>query len=312
MKVIFTDIYVSTLNNFINVNKNIFFFIFDKIKTIINMKIKILLSLLCFTTGKIYSQQYYGKKQMNEQPKAEFVMEDGSKINGFFIAYNYPNGSYPGFFDKNNIYSFEYKKTQSSSSEKLSAKDVKSLKLFDNDNDVVNAIEKLDMKYVDKNGKVEDKRKKSFQPLLYDGKIQIFGSNIDVCTNSICNYAYSEFYIRNAKDNFAVMPVDYDKMGLFSGGSLYDKMVQAFRYTGRNCPDFQKYMDVFESKLEDKSFKKEINEKFKQVRKQAYEDAKKAGYKHNKTQEVIGDYMLRAYLEFYGGIVKEYEKNCPY
>lgn len=276
------------------------------------MKIKILLSLLCFGTAKIYSQQYYGKKQDKEQPKAEFVMEDGSKINGFFVGYNYPNGTYPGFFDKDNIYSFEYKKTQSSSAEKLSAKDVKSLKIFDDHDDVTSAIERLDMKYVDKNGKVEDKRKRSFQPLLYDGKIQIFGSNIDICTNSICNYAYSEFYIRNAKDDFALMPVDYDKMSLFSIGSMYDRMVQSFRYAGRNCPDFQKYMDVFEAKLEEKSFRKEINERFKQARKQAYDDAKKQGYKHNRTQQVIGDYMLRAYLEFYAGIIKEYEKNCPY
>lgn len=64
-----------------------------------------------------------------------------------------------------------------------------------------------------------------------------------MCSTAICNYGYSQLYIRNAKDDFAVMPVDYDKLGLFAG-SLYDKMVEAFRYTGRDCPEFQKYMNT--------------------------------------------------------------------
>lgn len=275
------------------------------------MKSKFLLILFCMTCVKLFSQSYYGKHNVKDLPKAEFLLADGSKVSGFFVGFTYPNGTYPDFFNKNDIYNFIYKKAKTSEDEKLGANDVKSVKIYDEHDDVINAIERLDMKYVDKDGHVSDKKKRSFQPLLYDGKIQIYGSNLKMCSTAICNYAYSQLYIRNAKDDFAVMPVDYDKLGLFAG-SLYEKMVEAFRYAGRDCPEFQKYMDTFEAKLEDKDFKKTINTKFKDIRKKAFDEGKKNKLGHNATQDLLGDYMLEAYLEFYGGIIREYEKNCPY
>lgn len=275
------------------------------------MKLKLLLFLFCAVCIKLFSQTYYGKQNIKDLPKAEFLLANGSTVNAFFVDYKYPNGTYPGFFDKDDIYNFIYKKTKTSEDEKFGADEVKILKIYDEHDDVTSTIERLDMKYIDKDGKVNDKRKRSFQPLLYDGKIQIYGSNMKACSTASCNYIYSQLYIRNAKDDFAVMPVDYDKMGLFAG-SLYEKMVEAFRYAGRNCPEFQKYMDTFEAKVQDKEFKKMLNAKFKDIRKQAFDEGKKNKLGHNATQDLLGDYMFEAYLEFYGGIIKEYEKNCPY
>ncbi len=275
------------------------------------MKLKLLILLLCITCAKLFSQPYYGKQNIKDLPKVEFILTDGSKADGFFVGFTYPNGTYPAFFDKDDIYNFIYKKTKTSEDEKFGADEVKSVKIYDEYGDVTSNIERLDMKYVDKDGKVNDKKKRSFQPLLYDGKIQIYGSNMKMCSTTVCNYVYSQLYIRNAKDDFAVMPVDYDKLGLFAG-SLYEKMVEAFRYAGRDCPEFQKYMDTFEAKIQDKDFKKALNAKFKDIRKKAFDEGKTNKLGHNATQDLLGDYMLKAYLEFYGGIIKEYEKNCPY
>lgn len=275
------------------------------------MKLKLLLFLFCAVCIKLFSQPYYGKQNTKDLPKAEFLLANGSTVNAFFVGYTYPNGTYPGFFDKDDIYNFIYKKTKTSEDEKFGADEVKMLKIYDEHDDVTSTIERLDMKYINKDGKVNDKRKRSFQPLLYDGKIQIYGSNMKMCSTVSCNYVYSQLYIRNAKDEFAVMPVDYDKLGLFAG-SLYEKMVEAFRYAGRDCQEFQKYMDTFEAKIQDKEFKKTMNAKFKDIRKKAFDEGKKDKLGHNATQELLGDYMLQAYLEFYGGIIKEYEKNCPY
>lgn len=274
------------------------------------MKFKFILIIFSITFVKLFSQPYYGKQENKDLQKAEFLLADGSTINGFFVGYTYPNGTYPGFFDKDDIYNFIYKKTKNAEDEKFGANEVKSVKLYDEHDILTSVIERLDMKYVDKNGDVSDKRKRSFQPLLYDGKIQIYGSNLKMCSGRICNYVLSKLYIKNVKDDFAVMPVDYDKMGLFAG-SLYDKMAEAFKYAGRDCPEFQKYMDAFEAKLNDKDFKKEINARFKDIRKKAYDEGKKANLGHNGIQDLTGDYMLQAYLEFYEGIIKEYEKNCP-
>lgn len=276
-----------------------------------SMKTKFILVLFCFTFVKFFSQPYFGKHNTKDLPKVDFTLTDGYTVTGFLVGYTYPNGTYPSFFNKDDIYNFIYKKTKTSDDEKFGANEVKSVKIYDDQDDVQSLIERLDMKYIDKNGEVNDKKKRSFEPLLYDGKIKIYGSNLKVCTATTCNYVYSKLYIRNAKDDFAVMPVDYDKLGLFAG-SLYDKMAEAFKYAGRDCPEFQKYMTSLEVKFEDKAFKKELNAKFKDIRKKAYDEGKSRKLGYNGTQDLLGDYMLEAYLEFYGGIIREYEKNCAY
>lgn len=272
---------------------------------------KIILAVLSFFYLEFYTQQYYGKEKFDKLPKVEFTLMNDTKIEGLLVAYNYPNGSYPSFFDKNNIYSFQYKKNENSETENIKANDVKKIQVFDQSGDPISTIEKLDMVAVDKNGDVTKKTKKSFQPLLYDGKIQIFGSNINICTNSICYYAYSEFYIKNTKDDFAVMPVDYDRINLLNIFSISDKLVEAFRYTGRNCPDFQKYMDIFEAKIKDKSFRKKMTSDLKEIRKKSFDDGKSQKLGHDGIQDLLGLRTQEYYLNLYSGIIKEFEKNCP-
>lgn len=108
-------------------------------------------------------------------------------------------------------------------------------------------------------------------------------------------YAIISACILLFKYDFAVMPVDYDKFCLFAG-SLYEKIVETFRYAGRDCPEFQKYMDTFEAKLQDKDFKKALNTKFKDIRRKAFDEGKENRLGHNGTQGLLGDYMLEAYL----------------
>ncbi|WP_294241460.1 hypothetical protein [uncultured Chryseobacterium sp.] len=275
------------------------------------MKTKFILFLFCINFVKFFSQPYYGKHNTKDLPKADFILANGSTVTGFLVGFTYPNGTYPSFFNKDDIYNFIYKKTKTSKDEKFGADEVKTVKIYDEQDDVQSLIERLDMKYIDKNGQINDKRKRSFEPLLYDGKIRIYGSNLKICSGAVCNYVYSKLYIQNAKDDFAVMPVDFDKLGVFAG-SLYDKMAEAFKYAGRDCPEFQKYMKSLEVKFEDKAFKKEMNAKFKDIRKKAYDEGKKQNLGHNGGQDLLGDYMLEAYVEFYGGIIREYEKNCAY
>lgn len=134
------------------------------------MKIKFILVLFCIAFVKLFSQPYYGKHNTKDLPKADFILTNGSTVNGFLVGYTYPNGTYPGFFNKDDIYNFIYKKTKTSEDEKFGADEVKSVKIYDEQGDVQSSIERLDMKYIDKNGQVNDKKKRSFEPLLYDGK----------------------------------------------------------------------------------------------------------------------------------------------
>lgn len=272
---------------------------------------KLFIAISVVASIAVFSQ----KKEKKEEtyPKAEFTLEDGNKMSALFVAYTYPNGSYPSFFDKDDIYSFEYKTSPESKTEKISAKEVKSMKIYNDEGDFVNGVERLDLKAINSNGELVDKTKRSFQPLLYDGKIQIFGSNIFMCQGNIkshCTYVYSTFYIRNSKDDFAIMPVDYDRINLFNFGSAEEKMIGAFRVVGKNCESFNQYLSFLEKKLGEKEFRKKFKEEFKKVRTEAFEEAKNSGKKGN-FQNIVGDKMLLYYLNFYSGIVKEYEKNCP-
>jgi len=268
---------------------------------------KLLIAISVITSITTFSQ-----KKENTYPKAEFTLENGSKMSALFVAYTYPNGSYPSFFDKDDIYSFEYKTAPEAKTEKIGAKEVKAMKIYDENGDFVNGIERLDLKAINSNGELVDKRKRSFQPLLYDGKIQIFGSNMFMCQGNLkaaCTYVYSMFYIRNSKDDFAIMPVDYDRINLFNFGSAEEKMIGAFRIVGKNCENFNQYLSFLEKKLEDKEFRKKFKEEYKKVRTDSFEEAKSSGKKGN-FQNILGENMLRYYLNFYSGIVKEYEKSC--
>ncbi|WP_312172891.1 hypothetical protein [Chryseobacterium sp.] len=133
------------------------------------MKLKLLLLLICITSTKLFSQPY-GKQGTKDLPKVEFLLTDGSKADGFFVGFTYPNGTYPAFFDKDNIYNFIYKKTKSSEDEKFGADEVKSVKIYDEYGDVTNEINRLDMKYVDKDGKSAIKRRGHFSRYFTMGK----------------------------------------------------------------------------------------------------------------------------------------------
>ncbi|MFC6268787.1 hypothetical protein [Frigoriflavimonas asaccharolytica] len=264
--------------------------------------------LLMFVT---FSSVFAQKK--DEYRKAEIFMNDGTKLNILFVGYTYPNGNFLSNFATSNVYKFEYKLTEDSKIEKVDAKDVQSLTIFDDSGDVTSKIYKLDLKAINTKGELVDKSRDSFQPILYDGKLQIYGSNIFACEGngkSLCRYAYSVFYIKNSKEQYGIMPVDFDRINLFNLGSIPEKMVEAFKYVGKDCPEFQQYLKVFEGKVVEKSYQKKMKEDYKNLYNKANEEAKKSGKSFGESQQLFGDYMLEYYLDFYKGIVMEYEKNC--
>lgn len=269
------------------------------------MNTKIFSVLLILLTFNIFFSQ-----KKDEFKKAEILQTNGAKMNILFVGYTYPNGNFFSNFATSNIYNFEFKQTADSKTEKIDAKNVKSLTIFDESGDIATKIDKLDLKAINTKGEVVDKSRDSFQPILYDGKLQIYGSNIFACDKNLCRYSYSAFYIKNSKDDFGIMPIDFDRINIFNIGSIPEKMVEAFRFVGKDCPEFQNYLKTLQSKVVEKSFQKEMKENYKTLSNKANDDAKKSGRGFGKSQELFGDYMLEYYLNFYKGIVMEYEKNC--
>ncbi|MCC2589826.1 hypothetical protein [Chryseobacterium sp. MFBS3-17] len=162
---------------------------------------------------------------------------------------------------ESDIYKFEYKLEPEGKLLKVDASELQKVKFLDEFEDERLGLERLKLKAVNDKGVVDDKAYNSWQPLLYDGKIKIYGSNLYSCSGSICTFLFSKFYLRNEKDDFTVMPIDFDRLNLLNLGKMDEKRVEALRLVGKDCPEFSKYIDFFYDNLKnDKEFKKSLEE----------------------------------------------------
>lgn len=269
--------------------------------------------LLCFLlVGTLSGISAQKKKAKDNYSRAVFTMNDGSEKPILFYGYTYPTESFYAFMKGSDIYNFEYKLDPEGKLLKVDAKEVKKVKFLDEYEDEKLGLERLKLKAINAKGEVTDKAYDSWQPLLYDGKIKIYGSTMYSCTNNVCSYGNTKIYLRNAKDEFAIMPIDYDRLNLLNIGRIDEKMVEAFRMVGSGCSDFNVYLDSLYSKMQDKVFRKQFSQDWMAVRKKAMKDGREQRLGFAGTQKLIGTYMMEFYMKLYTGIVLEYEKNCKH
>lgn len=267
---------------------------------------------LLFAFFILLSAASFAQKQKEIYPKAIMVMNDGSEKNVYFVAYNYPIKPALKFFRKTDILNFEVKLSPEAETEKINSDLVKAVKFVDDYDDEILGLEKLKMKTVDSDGKISDKSHVSWQPLLYDGKIKIYGSNSYMCAQdgNQCSYAVSEFFLRNSQDDYAVMPVDYDRLNLLNFWKADERMIESFKLVGKNCANFNSYVDTVYQKFQDKNFRKKMSADIKEARKRGFDEGKAENLGYNRTQERVGRRTQEYYMNFYVGIIQEYEKNC--
>lgn len=237
----------------------------------------------------------------------EITKSDGTKENVLLRDIYFPDSnSYMGIVKQSKNKSifekeqkFEYKISENSPIQKISYNDIQKIKILNKNNDSILGFEKLNIKEVNRNGVVSDKNYDAILPILYEGKMNIYGYNYLICKNSIssdCRYFTTVIYVKNNKSDFAVMPVDIDKISGFNSGGMDDKFIQAFKYAGSDCAEFSKYIDDLNKQLKNSDFKKKIKQDFKDY------------YRNNRGNP--NDIMARYTLDFYKGIIGEYEKNC--
>ncbi len=253
------------------------------------------------------------QKKEKDFPRAVFVKNDGSEMNVLFVAYTYPTQPYLRFLKGTDILNFEYKLTPEGKTEKIKSDELQLVRFIDQYEDEILGLEKLTMKAVNENGKISEKSMVSWQPLLYDGKIKIYGSNSFMCASdgNQCTYSLSKFYMKNAKDDYAVMPIDYDRLNLLNIWKADERFIEAFKLVGKNCENFNNYVDTVYGQFQDKAFRKKMTAEIKEARKRGFEEAKAEKLRFNASQERVGLRVQEFYLNLYMGIIKEYEKNCP-
>ncbi|GAB0157405.1 hypothetical protein CHRYSEOSP005_26800 [Chryseobacterium sp. Alg-005] len=278
---------------------------------------KTLLVLSLFCLHFFYGQS---KKSLEKRPfiPVELTKTDGTTEKILLRDIYFPKAeAFMGMISQNksesvfkNEQKFEYKVSEESEVQKINYNDIKKLKVIDKFDDEIVGYEKLNIKKVSKDNVVSDKNYDVLLPILYEGKINIYGYEYSVCTNNMgCMYVGTIMYIKNHKSDYAIMPVDIDEASFFNLGSLDEKFINAFKFVGGDCPDFIKYLDDLYIKMQSKDFRKQLKQDSKDVHNEAIEEAKSLEKKDrfNYIAAKRSQFEVQRFIK----IINEYEKNCP-
>lgn len=282
-------------------------FLINLLKKLIMKKLSLL--LFCFLNVLALAQK---KEDLyTESNIAEYFAEDGTSFKAYDLGTETTSYGMGLILLSSKITGFRYATLEERKKKEAKPKDLK--KVIFNVEDSPLIQEKIQIKYVDKEGKLSSDAVESFEFLLYDGKIRLFGADVKECMNGGCGYVYSTFYIQKKDDPFAVLAVKVKSQFSMSSkmGSSLEPIVDAFRVVGGKCTAFSNYLDTF---------KKDVmqDQKLEENLQKGYKDFYKTELKRLIKEKNIKDLDRNIARKIHGdqegifmGIINEYEKNCP-
>lgn len=261
------------------------------------------------------------KRDENSLISVQIIKEDGTQADGKMSGIYFPNkDSYAGMVAqssaKYSIYStdvqFKFTDDKTGIQESIPFTDLKKIKVLDDFEDEIIGYEKLKIQQFDKDMKLVPKDYEAFLPIMYEGKINIYGYDVFMCPSeySNCTYATTMFYIKNQSDPIAYMPTDYDRIGQLAWGSISTRYIAAFRKAGEKCNNFQKYIDYIELKVKENGFIKTIYGDWNAEMKMFRAGAKAKNLRGPAFAKAKQNLQQQLYLRSYVGLIQEYEKNC--
>ncbi|WP_312076144.1 hypothetical protein [Chryseobacterium sp.] len=277
------------------------------------------ITIVLLFCGAVAFAQKDNKKKSDYAP-VEITKADGRKIKILVKRITVPTlSSFKYFFggEQNTNVKIEYKTSENGSPEKMNSKDIVGFKTLDKDDDEITSYERLNIRVFDKNNVLKDTRQIMYLPLVYEGKINVYGEANFICQASpgtnkpikgTCEYVYSTFYLKNNQENFAVTPLD---IKLFNKERSLDNFANAYKVAGKDCPEFNKYLDDLRSRVYDKEFQKKMRDDIIAYRKEVKKSSHNIDGNREERMEYIGRKLFLHEAEMYINIVKEYEKNCP-
>ncbi len=270
---------------------------------------KLFIVTFCMVNIILYAQK---KQQYDENDIAEFQLEDGTSFKAYFIGPVTISSTLGQIIVSNRISGFKYATLDDQKKKEIKTNDVKRVIYYNNGN-VSGTQEKIRVKTVDKNGNLSKDTDDSFEYLMYDGKIRLYGSNVYTCESSApCYYTHSNFYIQKSGEPYAVLAVKPKSQFSFKVGSSIENIVDAFRAVGGTCPSFNEYLNDFDKNMmKDKKLDKTLLKEYQDIY-----DATLKETKHDRAQlrgffDLVAGRIQSRQAEVYYGIIKEYEKNCP-
>lgn len=281
---------------------------------------KYLFLFLIFFSQFFLSQKK--KRDANTEVAVQITRENGSEENGKMSGIYFPvTNSFAGMIAQSNskysLYSddvkFEFINETTGETENIPFKDLKKIKVLDDFEDEIMGYEKLKIQEFDKDMKKIPKNYEAFLPILYEGKINLYGYDLMTCTGknyTFCTYNATMLYIKNQSDAIAYMPIDYDRIWQFAWGSISKRFIAAFREGGNNCQNFQNYLNDVENKIEENGYASTLFVNWKNDMKTFRTEAKKQNLKGSKFTSAKQKMQQQLFIKPYMGLIKEYEKNC--
>lgn len=175
---------------------------------------------------------------------------------------------------------------------------------FDKELNKVKEFKRLRILKTKNNGEIIDSEKSVFMALIKKDSISYYGYNLLVENR----YARTVFYMNNAKDNFAINPLDFSLLDLIKKeNTLQTEVINAIKFITKDCPEFHKKL---ETKPEiTKEMKKDALQKYKQMEKDIAEGKKKLKTRREKNEfesEVYSNYFLAPFIT----LTEEYKQSC--
>lgn len=275
-------------------------------------KIILLLILIC---QKSNAQDVVFTISKKEYIPTEIVLNDGKIISGFIKDFTLPKTiEFRGLgYDFKSIESklnldrtkFKFKKEINGSVEDLDLIDIKSITLKEED---TTKYEKLKLKTINSNSEVIDLKREVMIPVIKEGKINLYGLRAYQCAGP-CEMMFVIAYVKKPNDEFAYIPIDFNRMNLFNLGKIDDKLFKAFEEIGKDCPEFQNYLKNNKALFEDENYRKEVKNEYKQFQKDKKEKIKQL--KRAREKRRMEDNMNTEYfLKIYYNLINEYSSRC--
>lgn len=167
---------------------------------------------------------------------------------------------------------------------------IKSIKFFEGDS--ITYFEKMTLKTINTKNQLVDLEKEVFLPLIQKSKIDLYGLKVTEAGKDELITVLA--YIKKPDDNFAVIPIDMNRLNIFNVWSIEERFVHGFKSITQDCAAFQAVMDERLQKIEsgDKEYKENMKNSYKDFMKntKGTPEDKFTYYYYNLYLDVIDDY----------------------
>ena len=203
---------------------------------------------------------------------------------------------------------FEFKTSLKGESRKLQSKDLKSVVLIGGEDDIDVQYDYLSIKTINSAGETVDLNKKIWLPLIKNDKVNLYGYSYFLAqpNGAGLQYICTPVYLKGFNQDYAIPPIDYNRVNLFNLSGIDDKFKASMREIFKDCPALIEKMDL------DRTFSKEDKrsaiQKYKEDEKEYKSKAKELPKKERKSFKT--KFYENKALEPYFTIIHEYNKTC--